>query len=78
MDSTIRIIGGKALSGEVVLRGAKNTIPKSMVAALLSEETSTLKNIAHVEDVGIMSGLIELIGGEVEKVDDTTDRKSVV
>jgi UDP-N-acetylglucosamine 1-carboxyvinyltransferase len=66
----IRVRGGKPLSGEVVLRGAKNAVPKQMVAALLSEEPCVLKNIPHIEDIHIIADMIRVLGGEVEVTDE--------
>ncbi len=66
MKNAIKIIGGKPLNGEVRIRGAKNAIPKIMVAALLSDEPCILHNIANVSDVSIVTKMIELLGGEVE------------
>lgn len=59
--------GGKPLTGEVPVRGAKNALPKIMVASLLTGEDCTLRNVADVADVAIVSELIEAIGGAVER-----------
>ncbi len=69
--STGRMIlrGGRPLSGEVTLRGAKNSLPKIMVAALLTGERCTLRNVAGVADVAIVSDLIRSLGGEVAEVE---------
>lgn len=66
MNSSLVLEGGKALNGEIALLGAKNTLPKNMVAALLSDETSRLENVAEIEDVAIMSKVIGLLGGTVK------------
>jgi len=57
--------GGQPLTGEVTLRGAKNSLPKIMVAALLTGDRCTLRNVAGVADVAIVSDLIRALGGEV-------------
>jgi len=59
--------GGRPLSGEVAVRGAKNALPKIMVAALLTGEKCTLRNVADVADVAIVSELLEALGGSVER-----------
>ncbi len=59
--------GGRPLSGEVAVRGAKNALPKIMVAALLTGEKCTLRNVAGVADVAIVSELLEALGGTVER-----------
>ena len=61
--------GGRPLSGEVTLRGAKNSLPKIMVAALLTGDRCTLRNVAGVADVAIVSDLIRALGGEVSEVE---------
>lgn len=58
--------GGRPLHGEVAVRGAKNALPKIMVAALLTEEKCTLRNVASIVDVAIVSDLIRALGGTVE------------
>ncbi len=59
--------GGKPLVGEVPLRGAKNALPKIMVASLLTNEKCTLRNVARIADVAIVSDLIRALGGEVSE-----------
>jgi UDP-N-acetylglucosamine 1-carboxyvinyltransferase len=59
--------GGKPLEGEVVLRGAKNALPKIMVAALLTDEKCVLRNVARILDVSITAELIHALGGEVRE-----------
>jgi UDP-N-acetylglucosamine 1-carboxyvinyltransferase len=61
--------GGRPLSGEVTLRGAKNSLPKIMVAALLTGDRCTLRNVAGVADVAIVSDLIRALGGEVTEAE---------
>lgn len=67
--STGRMIlrGGQPLTGEITLRGAKNSLPKIMVAALLTGEPCTLRNVAGIADVAIVSDLIRALGGEVSE-----------
>jgi UDP-N-acetylglucosamine 1-carboxyvinyltransferase len=60
--------GGRPLEGTVTLRGAKNSLPKLMVAALLTDEKCTLRNVADIADVQIVSELIRALGGDVEEV----------
>lgn len=59
--------GGQPLTGEITLRGAKNSLPKIMVAALLTGEPCTLRNVAGIADVAIVSDLIRALGGEVSE-----------
>ena len=54
------------MEGEVALRGAKNALPKIMVAAVPTGERCTLRNVSQIVDVIIVSDLIRALGGEVE------------
>jgi UDP-N-acetylglucosamine 1-carboxyvinyltransferase len=60
--SLLTIQGGKALTGRVDLKGAKNLVTKAMVAALLGDTPSTLKDVPHISDVEVVSGLLKLHG----------------
>lgn len=64
---SLRIRGGRPLRGEVTVRGAKNTLPKNMVASVLSEERSVLRNVAGVRDVELVGQMIQALGGSVVK-----------
>jgi UDP-N-acetylglucosamine 1-carboxyvinyltransferase len=59
--------GGRPLQGEVALRGAKNSLPKIMVASLLTSDRCVLRNVADIQDVAIVSELIEALGGSVRR-----------
>jgi UDP-N-acetylglucosamine 1-carboxyvinyltransferase len=65
LADTLAIRGGKPLRGEVAIRGAKNALPKIMVATLLTDEPCVLRNVSGVADVEIVSDLIRALGGEV-------------
>ena len=62
MAKLLTIQGGKPLTGEVTVRGAKNLVPKAMVAALLGDAPSTLRNIPEIKDVDVVSSLLEIHG----------------
>lgn len=66
-DSLV-ITGGRALTGDVTVRGAKNSVPKNLVAALLTAERSVLRNVAKIKDVEIVSELIRCLGGQVDEI----------
>lgn len=59
------LAGGKPLVGEVTIRGAKNSLPKLMVAALLTGEPCRLRNVSRIVDVAIVGDLIRALGGEI-------------
>jgi len=62
---TLRVHGGSPLSGAVSVRGAKNLVSKAMVAALLGEAPSRLRNIPAIRDVAIVTELLRLHGVSV-------------
>jgi len=64
------INGGKPLKGRIELRGAKNLVTKAMVASLLADSPSVLKDVPHIRDVEVVSGLLNLHGVEVTHDDD--------
>lgn len=57
-----RIIGGKRLEGSVAIGGAKNSSLPCLVAALLTPETVTLRNVPYVRDLITMRRLLEDLG----------------
>lgn len=65
MSSVLAVTGGAPLSGEITVRGAKNFVSKAMVAALLGEEPSELRNVPQIRDVDVVSGLLGLHGVDV-------------
>lgn len=64
---TITIHGGKPLKGRIELKGAKNLVTKAMVAALLGETPSVLKDVPNISDVRIVRGLLEVHGVHVSE-----------
>ena len=49
--SVLQVNGGRPLQGEITVRGAKNLVPKAMVASLLSPETSQLASVPDIRAV---------------------------
>ncbi|MEN9606789.1 MAG: hypothetical protein RL605_617 [Actinomycetota bacterium] len=68
--SQITVTGGKPLKGRVQLKGAKNLVTKAMVAALLGDTKSVLKDVPHISDVEVVKNLLTLHGVEIEFSDD--------
>lgn len=65
MPDVLQIHGGTPLRGEITVRGAKNFVSKAMVAALLGESPSVLRNVPIIRDVGVVTSLLELHGVSV-------------
>ncbi len=68
MMDRIRIRGGRPLSGEIIIGGAKNAALPLMAAALLTDERVVLSNVPQLEDVTTMSLLLAQHGIAVEPV----------
>ena len=68
--SQITVRGGKPLVGRVDVRGAKNLVTKAMVAALLGETPSELRDVPKISDVEVVQRLLELHGVKIEFSDD--------
>ena len=61
----IRIRGGKPLSGSIPIGGAKNAALPLMTAALLSEETLTLRHVPVLADITTLSHLLVQHGATI-------------
>ena len=59
---TLRITGGRPLRGRVEVKGAKNLATKAMVASLLGETTSVLRDVPDISDVQVVRSLLEVHG----------------
>jgi UDP-N-acetylglucosamine 1-carboxyvinyltransferase len=58
----IRIRGGRPLSGQIRISGAKNAALPLMVASLLTEEPLTLTNLPHLADITTLATLLSQHG----------------
>ena len=54
----LRIVGGKPLSGQIRIGGAKNAALPLMTAALLTNKPITLSNIPYLLDITTMAKLL--------------------
>ncbi|MFB4319511.1 UDP-N-acetylglucosamine 1-carboxyvinyltransferase [Actinomadura sp. 21ATH] len=55
------------LRGDVTVRGAKNAVSKHMVAAMLGDGPSVIRNAPDVGEVGITAAMLEALGTGVER-----------
>ena len=69
MDKLV-IEGGRRLSGEVAISGAKNAALPILCAALLSAEPLELGNVPDLNDIATMLRLLEQMGVKVERAGD--------
>jgi UDP-N-acetylglucosamine 1-carboxyvinyltransferase len=63
------VTGGRRLSGEVSIAGAKNSALKLMAAALLAEGRTVLHNVPDIADCRTMMEVLERLGVGVERLD---------
>ena len=66
----LAIRGGRPLTGRVEVKGAKNLVTKAMVAALLGETVSTLRDVPDISDVHVVRSLLEVHGVRVDDGDE--------
>jgi len=62
----LKIRGGRPLTGRVEVKGAKNLATKAMVAALLGETESVLRDVPEISDVNVVRSLLEVHGVTVQ------------
>jgi UDP-N-acetylglucosamine 1-carboxyvinyltransferase len=70
VSDSITILGGKPLTGRIEIRGAKNLVTKAMVAALLADTPSILRDVPAISDVGVVTGMLEAYGVSVDTLED--------
>ncbi len=66
MDKLL-ITGGKRLSGEIAISGAKNAALPILCAGLLTAGTVQLSNVPHLQDVATMLKLLRQMGLGIEQ-----------
>jgi UDP-N-acetylglucosamine 1-carboxyvinyltransferase len=69
----IRIRGGRPLSGDIRISGAKNAALPLMAAALLTDETLRLSNLPHLADITTMATLLAQLGATINLNGEATD-----
>jgi len=67
-DSTVslRIEGGRELSGDITLKTSKNAAVAIICASLLNQGTTRLKSVARIEEVNRLIEVLESIGVKVK------------
>ena len=62
----LEIVGGKKLSGNVKISGAKNAALPIIAATILSDKAVTLTNLPNVVDIRTLLKLLTMLGGDVD------------
>jgi UDP-N-acetylglucosamine 1-carboxyvinyltransferase len=68
--SSIRVKGGKKLSGEIIPQGAKNEALQVICATLLTSEDVIISNIPDIIDVNKQIDILEKLGVKIKKIED--------
>ncbi|MDE7193884.1 MAG: UDP-N-acetylglucosamine 1-carboxyvinyltransferase [Oscillospiraceae bacterium] len=66
------IKGGRPLSGEVVISGAKNAVAAILPAVILSDEPCVIENIPNISDVNITLQIMSEMGAKIRMLNKTT------
>ena len=66
---SITVTGGRPITGEVRVEGAKNSALKLMTASLLAPGVSHITNVPDITDVGLMAQVLESLGATVVRSD---------
>ena len=68
-----RINGGKKLSGEIEVKTSKNAAVGLLCASLLNHGTTTLRRVAHIEEVNRIIEVLQSIGVKVRWLNNKND-----
>ena len=78
--SSIRVKGGKKLSGEITPQGAKNEALQVICSVLLTESDVVISNIPNIIDVNKLIDILKNLGVSVSEIDEgkfTFNAKSI-
>ena len=64
--ASLRIVGGRALSGRVAVEGNKNSALPLIAACVLTDQRCEITNVPRIRDVEVLLDLIEALGARVE------------
>jgi UDP-N-acetylglucosamine 1-carboxyvinyltransferase len=62
----LAIEGGKRLSGEVTVSGAKNAVLPILAATLLTDDACVIKGVPSLRDTGTMVKILRSLGKAAE------------
>ena len=69
----IIVTGGRKLSGEVRISGAKNSVLPIIVATLLAEGRCVMDDVPRLADVQIIKDVLESLGADITFTDNTME-----
>ena len=65
--SMIEIVGGKKLSGEIIVSGAKNSVVALIPAAILCDEEVIIDNVPDISDVDNLEVIMKYLGVSIDR-----------
>ena len=65
----LKVRGGRRLSGQIPIGGAKNAALPALAATLLSDQPVRLTNLPNVRDVATMGRVLEQLGADANPID---------
>ena len=72
--ATLRIEGGRRLSGRVAVEGNKNSALPLIAACLLTDQPCEISNVPRIRDVGVLLEILSGLGANVEGAGTSTLR----
>jgi UDP-N-acetylglucosamine 1-carboxyvinyltransferase len=64
--ASLKVIGGRALSGRVSVEGNKNSALPLIAACLLTDQPCELRNVPRIRDVDVLLDILVSLGAKVE------------
>ena len=64
--ASLKIEGGRTLSGRVAVEGNKNSALPLIAACMLTDQPCEIANVPRIRDVAVLVELIEALGAKVE------------
>ena len=75
LNPQLEIRGGRRLSGELHVSGAKNSALVLMAACLLTRDTIRLRNVPPLTDITAMGEMLSSLGGQIHRDGDALELK---
>lgn len=64
--ASLKVIGGRALSGRIAVEGNKNSALPLIAACMLTDQPCELTNVPRIRDVEVLLDIIEGLGAKIE------------
>src|SRR3954451_25257980 len=64
--ASLKVVGGRALSGRVAVEGNKNSALPLIAACMLTDQPCELTNVPRIRDVEVLLDIIEALGASVD------------